>query len=141
MAQRTNQQIIDALRDAQGMVAVAARSLGVSRQTVYNRMEKSAEVREAFEEAREFTTDRAETKLFEAIEKGEGWAVCFYLKCQAKDRGYIEKQQHEHSGKDGEPIEVRTVRVPEKAQDANEWAERHRGVAVNGGPSGNGSAP
>jgi hypothetical protein len=24
---------------------------------------------------------------------GEAWAVCFYLKCQARDRGYIEKQE------------------------------------------------
>lgn len=109
MAQRTNKQIIEALRDSQGMVAVAARSLGVSRQTIYNRMEKSPEVREAIEEAREFTTDRAETKLFQAIEEGEGWAVCFYLKCQGKERGYIERQQHEHTGKDGGPIQTEDV--------------------------------
>jgi AcrR family transcriptional regulator len=104
MPQRTNAQIQKALTDARGMVTVAARKLGVSRRTIYNRLEKSEELREALEEARDFTSDVAELKLFQAIEKGEAWAVCFYLKCQAKDRGYVEKQQVEHSGADGGPL-------------------------------------
>jgi hypothetical protein len=32
---------------------------------------------------------------------GEPWAVCFYLKCQAKDRGYIERT--EHVGRSSDP--------------------------------------
>lgn len=104
MPQRTEAQIIKALTDARGMVTVAARKLGVSRRTIYNRLEKSEEIREALEEARDFTSDVAELKLFQAIEKGEAWAVCFYLKCQAKDRGYVEKLSMEHSGPNGAAI-------------------------------------
>lgn len=37
-----------------------------------------------------------------------------------------------------EGIEVRTVRVPEKAQDANEWAKRFRGAEGAGAASHNG---
>src|SRR5262249_17341747 len=34
-----------------------------------------------------------ENVLYEAALRGEAWAVCFYLKCQAKDRGYVERQE------------------------------------------------
>ena len=40
----------------------------------------------------------AELALYKAIQDGEGWAVCFYLKTQGKQRGYIERQEIEHSG-------------------------------------------
>jgi len=33
----------------------------------------------------------AENKLLDAVEKRQAWAVCFYLKCQGKKRGYIEQ--------------------------------------------------
>ena len=98
MPKRTDAQIIDALKEARGMVAVAARKLGVSRVTIYNRRDKSEAVRDAIEEARDFTTDVAELKLYESIQKGEAWAVQFYLKTLGKDRGYVERQQIEHSG-------------------------------------------
>jgi hypothetical protein len=58
--------------------------------------------------------DNAESALYSAVLGGEAWAVCFYLKTQAKDRGYVERQemtgkdggaiQQEHAGKDGGPI-------------------------------------
>lgn len=38
-----------------------------------------------------------------------------------------------------EGIEVRTVRVPEKAQDVNEWAKRFRGATAEVGASTNGT--
>lgn len=37
----SNQQIIDALRDVNGMVYLAARKLGCAPNTIYNRMAKS----------------------------------------------------------------------------------------------------
>ena len=35
----------------------------------------------------------AELSLFKAIQTGEAWAVCFYLKTQGKDRGYVERYE------------------------------------------------
>ena len=101
MPKRTDAQIIDALKEARGMVAVAARKLGVSRVTIYNRRERSEAVRDAIEEARDFTTDVAELKLYESIQKGEAWAVQFYLKTLGKERGYSERHEHEISGPGG----------------------------------------
>lgn len=99
-------KMVLALKESRGLVAVAARKLGISRQQIYRRREGSQEVREAIEEARDFTTDTAEAALYKAIADGQPWAVCFYLKTQGRDRGYVEKHQHEHSGPDGAPLEV-----------------------------------
>ena len=36
--------------------------------------------------------DIAEDSLIKAVKGGEAWAVCFYLKCKGKARGYIERE-------------------------------------------------
>ncbi len=92
----TPEMVTVALKDTRGMVAVAARKLGCDRQTIYNLAKTDDGVREALVEAREFTTDTAELSLFSAIQKGEPWAVCFYLKTQGKNRGYVERHEHRH---------------------------------------------
>jgi hypothetical protein len=89
----TDREAIRALRHAKGLVSVAARALGISRSSLYARMEAVPAVRAARDDARELTIDVAEQKLFAAIEAGEAWAICFLLKCLAKGRGYIEKLQ------------------------------------------------
>lgn len=111
MAAVTNAKMIAALRESRGLVSVAARRLGINRQQIYRRMGSSDEVREAVDDARDFTTDTAEVALYKAIAAGEAWAVCFYLKTQGKARGYVEKQQVEHGGKDGGPIEIKVTRT------------------------------
>ena len=119
MARLTNEKIIKALRESRGLVAVAARKLGCSRKTIYDRMAKSSEIREALEEAREFTTDVAEAALFRAIEQGEAWAVCFYLKTQGKGRGYVERQEVEHSGRVEGPVLNIVLNRPSDGDGAN----------------------
>lgn len=109
--QLTDAEIIAGVQAARGLIAVAARKLGVERKTLYNRAQKSEAIREAIEDAREFTTDTAEAALFKAISDGEAWAVCFYLKTQGKGRGYIEKQQFEHAGPGGGPLDVTVTRT------------------------------
>jgi hypothetical protein len=98
MPSPSSEAIIQAVTEAHGMVAVAARSLGVERKTVYRRAEKSPAIQEAIADAREIVSDTAELALFKAIDEGHPWAVCFYLKTQGKDRGYTEKSDLGHSG-------------------------------------------
>lgn len=76
------------------MVSLAARLLGVSRTTFYEWIDTRPEIALAVKDARELTKDQAEISLFKAIDKGEAWAVCFFLKTQARDRGYIERYEH-----------------------------------------------
>jgi len=94
----TDSEIITALGKSRGMVSVAARQLGISRRAIYYRMEQNEEIAQAKEDARELTKDLAELSLIQALEAGEAWAVCFFLKTQAQSRGYIETATVEFEG-------------------------------------------
>ena len=107
MPRYTDKQIIDALQQTKGMVYVAAQRLGCSPDTIKARMAKSEKIRAVAEAERGRMGDTAELKLIEAIHDGQPWAIQFYLKTQAKDRGYTERQ--EVTGSDGQDIAI-TVR-------------------------------
>ncbi|NOX56204.1 MAG: hypothetical protein GXP27_17525 [Planctomycetes bacterium] len=93
MAGRYQPEVIaEAIRKSQGMVYIAAKRLGCSPQTIYTYARKYPEiVQRAIDEARGLMLDTAEMKLYQAIAEGESWAICFYLKCQGKHRGYVER--------------------------------------------------
>lgn len=84
--------IVSALERSRGMVSIAARLLGCNRQTIYNAAKVHPEIKEALDGERELMLDTAELKLIESVNKGQSWAVCFFLKTQGRKRGYIEKQ-------------------------------------------------
>jgi hypothetical protein len=94
----TEQDFLDAIKGSGGYVTEIARRLGCSRTTVYNSYERWPDLREAVLDEKEGLKDLAENELFRQIAGGNTTAVIFYLKTQAKDRGYIERQQYEHSG-------------------------------------------
>jgi hypothetical protein len=102
-----NSVIIDALRKTHGLVFAAAKIVGCTGETIKKRIEADPEVKVAALEARELKIDFAESKLMQAVDAGEGWAVCFFLKTQAKDRGYVERQ--EMTGDKGGPITLKVV--------------------------------
>lgn len=99
----TDEQLIAAIKAAHGMIATTARALKMHRSTIHRRAQNNPDVADAIKESREVSLDKAELKLFDAVERGEPWAVCFFLKCQGKERGYIEKfdvkQDITHRGK------------------------------------------
>src|SRR5581483_10055135 len=90
----TEKRVIDAIMQVHGMISTAAQALGVDRRTVYRWVEKHDSIKAALEDCREQTTDIAESALRRAIENGEAWAVCFYLKTQGRSRGYVERTEH-----------------------------------------------
>jgi len=90
-------QVIQAIRDTKGLLSLAAQRLGCDWQTARNYTLRHAEVAAALKEERDAMTDVAELALFNCIQKGEAWAVCFYLKCQGKERGYVERHEIEHT--------------------------------------------
>jgi hypothetical protein len=141
MAQRTNAQIIKAIKDSRGLIAVAARKLGVSRRTIYNRMEKSEEIREALDEARDFVLDVGQAKLYQAVEQGESWAVQYLLNTLGKSRGFTTRQ--EVTGRDGGPIQHEDVTDTRDkiAKKLDAVGGRIGALASNGkgSPNGNGA--
>src|SRR6266542_2712899 len=105
------EKIIHALRETRGMIALAARALGCERNTIYDAAKRFPSVRRAIEDQRELSLDRAELGLLKAVQDGEGWATCFFLKTQGRGRGYIERQ--ELTGPNGGPIQLEAVRLAE----------------------------
>lgn len=97
----TAEQIANALIEAKGFVSVAAKNLGCAPNTVRNYIKRYATCAQAVEDTREEMKDFAESKLFTEIKNGNITAIIFYLKTQAKDRGYVERT--EQTGAGGEP--------------------------------------
>lgn len=108
----TDQQIIDAIRKAQGLVYHAAKHLGCDPQTIANRKKQCKAIREAIREFRGRLIDDAESQLQKAIKKGQGWAVQFALKTLGKNRGYVERTETRIGGDDNAPpIQTETIDV------------------------------
>src|SRR3972149_6128003 len=85
--------VIQAIHETKGLVSLAAQRLGCGRRTMYRYIRKFPTVAQALQEEREAMTDLAELALYNKIQQGEGWAVCFYLKTQGRHRGYIERHE------------------------------------------------
>ncbi len=84
----TAEQVAQAIRDSNGIKAVAARRLGCARQTIVRYAAEYAICREACTTARETVVDLAEGQFVAAIGRGEPWAVAMCLKTLGRSRGY-----------------------------------------------------
>ncbi len=94
----SDMEIGGALLSTRGNVELAAQKLGCCRHTIYDRMKKNKAIGAARVAGRVMMVDAAEDKLFEAITAGKGWAILFALKTVGRDRGYVERQEMEHTG-------------------------------------------
>ena len=92
----TDAQVVAALQQSGGIMAHAARKLGLDRSTLHTRIHNSQSLMDAMVEAKETNLDVAETKLMKAVNDGELAAIFFYLKTQGKRRGYIERHEFDH---------------------------------------------
>ena len=111
----TQKQAIEAVKGSRGFITAIARRLNISRTQVYNLQNKWPKLAQAIADEREALKDFPESKLFSQIDEGNTTAIIFYLKTQAKDRGYIERQ--EISGPDGKSVSVSLVEVVRPASD------------------------
>ncbi len=81
-------KVKEAITLSQGRVAEAARRLGVSHQSLYNWLNEDRDLREHLSDIREYELDKAESKLSEAVDRGDAWAIKFMLTCLGKSRGW-----------------------------------------------------
>ena len=108
----TSEQIIKALQDTDGLVSLAAKKLGCSPQTIYNRAKSVQSVQQTIDDARDSLVDYAVLALRSAVLSKEPWAVQFTLKTLGKGRGYVERQ--EVSGPEGGAVNfIITERKPD----------------------------
>jgi len=96
----TQQRVIGAIQAAKGIKATAAQSLGCSRQTITNYIDRYPAVKAAYQEAKDTTLDLCESKLIALVEREEWPAIRFMLVTLGKDRGYIERQEIQQLGGD-----------------------------------------
>lgn len=96
-------QLVEALEKSGGIMAAAARAVGLDRSTVHHRINSDEKLKAVWEDIREVNLDLVEGKLRQAIQNGELAAIFFYLKCQGKRRGWIERHEYDAS------INVRTL--------------------------------
>ena len=108
-AQFTAEEIIDALKQADGYISKTMSLLGCSAQTVYNYRDRMPTVAQAWKDIREKRHDFVENALHKAIKDGNVTAMIFYLKTQAKDRGYVERQ--EITGAEGGPLQIAAIKI------------------------------
>lgn len=85
--------MLEALENSLGIVSVACRKIGISRQTHYRWQKEDPDYDKASKEIIEATIDFVESKLFENISDKKEASIMFYLKSKAKHRGYVERQE------------------------------------------------
>ena len=105
----TAEKMISAIKEAKGIVSDACKILNCSRQHFYNKMREFTTVQQTLESIREQRTDYVEGQMMRLIDELNPTMIIFYLKTQAKNRGYIERS--EVSGPDGSPIKTESVMI------------------------------
>lgn len=115
------EQILEALEMHNGIVSSACASIGLARSTYYNWLNEDSVFKAAVEEIQDVAIDFVESKLMEKI-KGvqvagkdavydvppSDTAIIFFLKTKGKKRGYIEKQEIDHTTK-GESFNIKDI--------------------------------
>lgn len=109
-------QFIQAYRSKAFNITAACKELKISRQTYYEWL-KDPEFAEDIQSAREELIDYVESELIRSIKAGDHASIFFFLKCQAKHRGYVERQ--EISGPDGKPVPIEYVKVKKSQKKTN----------------------
>lgn len=98
MKKEKNQKIfLENLDKGQGIVSYACENTGISRQTYYRWIKEDKDFAKACEDVKESVIDRVESKLMnvmnDADAPGHLTAIIFWLKTQAKHRGYVERSE------------------------------------------------
>jgi hypothetical protein len=93
VCQPTDLQIETALKQTEGIQSEAADRLGIACSTMCRRVQKSEQLQTIVRNLREKNIDRAERSLMKLVDEGDLGAVIFYLKCQGKSRGWVERSE------------------------------------------------
>lgn len=108
-----NEDIAVLLEKCGGFVSKVAKTTGMTVTAVQTRIRRSEMLQRKQREIRATVVDIAEASLIAAAQRGEPWAVQFILKCQGKDRGWVESQriEMEHSVAPPPPVVLGTFPI------------------------------
>ena len=91
-------EYLKVLKSCAGLVTHACEQFGIDRKTHYNWLKEYEDFAEEVKGIDDAMIDFAESKLYENIKTQDTTSILFYLKCKGKKRGYVERQEVEHSG-------------------------------------------
>lgn len=112
-------QLIDELTKSLGIVSTACKKVGCCRQTFYDYYATDEDFKKQVDDIENITLDFVESKLLSLINENNPTAILFYLKTKGKARGYIERQEIDHTNK-GDKFEsqIITTLTPEQLKES-----------------------
>ena len=85
----------------------AAKKLNVTYNAIYARVQKSPQLQRTLAEVQESYLDMTEHALIKKIKDEDLGAICFFLKCKGRKRGYVEKPKEENIPEQkAQPVQV-----------------------------------
>ena len=109
----TAKQFIKAIPNTGGIITKIAERVGCAWHTAKKYIEQYPTIQQAYQNECERVLDIAESALIKSITEQEAWAVKYMLSTKGKKRGYVERQELDHSG----GIDVTIVDWDEPDQD------------------------
>lgn len=85
--------LIEALEKSLGVVTIACKTAGCGRTTFYEYYRSDEKFKDEVDSLKDVALDFAESQLHKKIKEGSDTAIIFYLKCQGKKRGYVERSE------------------------------------------------
>jgi hypothetical protein len=86
-------KVIEALQFHRGIVQNACRDAEIHRSTFYAWCDQDEEFAREVKSIKEDSIDFVESKMMKRIDEGSDTMIIFFLKTQAKKRGYVERQE------------------------------------------------
>ena len=112
--------VIEALRQSDGIQTQAAKLLGVDRTTIYRYLQNNESLRQAYQEINEAMLDCAENELIQKVKEGDVSCIQFYLRTKGAHRGYGNKVTHDGAIDDkpkNKEIVLKVMKPPKRDKD------------------------
>lgn len=98
MTKITRKSFLKAVKGTGGIQLAIAEKLNCERTALWKFLNKHPELRERLDQERESIVDMAEGALFSHVKNKERWATKYVLSTLGRQRGYVKKQEIEHTG-------------------------------------------
>jgi len=95
--EHSKKKVVDALEKSLGVVTTACKIAEVSRTQFYQWLKDDEDFAKKVQEIENVTLDFVESQLHKQIKENSTAATIFFLKTKGKKRGYIERQEIDHT--------------------------------------------
>jgi len=95
--EQSKKRVLEALEKSLGVATMACKTAGVGRTQFYQWIKDDEDFAEKVMDIENIALDFAESQLHKQIKEGNSTSTIFYLKTKGKKRGYIERQEFDHT--------------------------------------------